>query len=187
MYHPEPPFDELNFFTYLYFVIMVVTELNNPAVTNKPTLAAVVGRVEQFSADLAKNHREVIEGMFERVSSFPFSQQSRGILTHYPNVLMQSAEGVRPEEVIIENHELIYEAIIGANPEVTTLYRICSLVVNHPAICQVFLQLLVDKLVEEPRDEFLVQAISIIVELQPNAAGYLWRQILEDRQNGQRD
>ena len=69
----------------------------------------------------------------------------------------------------------------------TTLYRICSLVVNHPAICQVFLQLLVDKLVEEPRNDFLVEAISIIVELQPNAAGYLWRQILEDRQNGQRN
>lgn len=75
---------------------MVVTELNNPAITNKPTLSAVIGRVEQFSVGLAKNHRDVIEGMFERVSSFPFSQQSRGILTHYPKVLMLSTEGVRP-------------------------------------------------------------------------------------------
>lgn len=70
--------------------------------------------------------------------------------------------------------------MIASNPEVVMLYRICSLVVNHPAICQMFLQLLVDKLSEEPRDSFLIQAISIIIEQQPNAAGYLWRQILED-------
>lgn len=75
---------------------MVVTELNNPAVTNKPTLPAVIGRVEQFSVDLARNHKEVIEGMFERVSSYPFSQHSRGILTVYPTVALHSAEGVKP-------------------------------------------------------------------------------------------
>lgn len=65
---------------------MIVTELNNPAVTVKPTLASVLTRVEQFSPILAKQHREIVEAMFERVSAFPFSQGSRGILSHYPSV-----------------------------------------------------------------------------------------------------
>jgi len=55
---------------------------------------------------------------------------------------------------------------------------LCGLVVNYPAICQTFLQLLVDRLGVEPRDTFLVQAISNIIEQQPNAAGFLWKPIL---------
>jgi hypothetical protein len=49
-----------SFFTYAYFVIMVVTELNNPAVTNKPTLPSVLSRVEQFNPALAKQHPEIV-------------------------------------------------------------------------------------------------------------------------------
>ena len=29
VYVPEPPFNEHNFFTYAYFVVMIVTEVNN--------------------------------------------------------------------------------------------------------------------------------------------------------------
>ena len=82
---PQPPFDEMSFFTYAYFVIMVVTELNSPSITNKPTLASVLARVQQFSPALAQ-HRDLVEGMFERVSAYPFSQASRGLLSHYESV-----------------------------------------------------------------------------------------------------
>lgn len=68
--------------------------------------------------------------------------------------------------------------VIACVPEVLLLYRLCCLVANHPAVCQLFLQLLVDKLPDEPRDGFLVQAISLVVDQQPNAAGCLWRQML---------
>ena len=52
------------------------------------------------------------------------------------------------------------------------------MVASQPAICQTFLQLLVDQLNAVNRDPFLVQAISSIIETQPNAAGYLWKPIL---------
>lgn len=73
---------------------MVVTELNNPSVTNKPTLPSVLARVELFNSALAKQHPEIIEGMFERISLFPFSQTSRGLLSHYPSV--KAVEGRLP-------------------------------------------------------------------------------------------
>ena len=102
VYSPEAPFDEMSFFTYAYFIIMVVTELNNPAVTAKPTLSSVLARVEQFSPLLAKQHAHIVEGMFERVSAFPFSQTSRGVLAHYRQVRQrESVECVREEELIV--------------------------------------------------------------------------------------
>jgi len=67
---------------------------------------------------------------------------------------------------------------MGSKAEVTTIFRICSLVVNHPPICQTFLQLLVDRLYTQPRDDFLVKAIANIIDQQPNAAGFLWKPIL---------
>lgn len=92
----------MSFFTYAYFIIMVVTELNNPAVTAKPTPSSVLARVEQFSPLLAKQHAHIVEGMFERVSAFPFSQTSRGVLAHYRQVRQrESVEGVRVEELIV--------------------------------------------------------------------------------------
>ena len=39
---------------------MVVTELNNTAVTTKPTIASVLGRVEQFNPVLAKKYPEIV-------------------------------------------------------------------------------------------------------------------------------
>lgn len=53
------------------------------------------------------------------------------------------------------------------------------MVAADPAICQSFLRLLVEQLVSSNRDSFLLQALSNIIELQPNAAGYLWKPILE--------
>jgi hypothetical protein len=67
---------------------------------------------------------------------------------------------------------------MGSKAEVTTIFRICLLVVNHPPICQTFLQLLVDRLNVEPRDDFLLKAIANVIDLQPNAAGFLWKPIL---------
>lgn len=115
--------------------------------------------------------------MFERISAYPFAQSTRGLLSHYPSVKALGGK-IPAESVVVENNELIYEVVIACVPDVLLLYRICCLTSNHPAITQVFLQLLVDKLQEEPRDPFLVQAVSLIVERQPNAAGCLWRQIL---------
>jgi hypothetical protein len=39
---------------------MIVTELNNPIVTQKPTISTILTRVEQFCPDLAKNHAHII-------------------------------------------------------------------------------------------------------------------------------
>jgi hypothetical protein len=84
VYVPEPPFNELNFFQYAYFIIMIVTETNNENITKKPTIADVLGRVENFSPELAKNHPQLIKDMFARITRSPFSQHSRGILSYYP-------------------------------------------------------------------------------------------------------
>lgn len=45
VYIPEEPFNELNFFTYAYFVVMIVTEINNSSLSDKPNLASVISRV----------------------------------------------------------------------------------------------------------------------------------------------
>jgi hypothetical protein len=105
------------------------------------------------------------------------------LLSHYESMkdVRVWSDRIRAEEVVVENNELIYEVVIACVPDVLLLYRLCCLVANYPAICQVFLQLLVDKLQDDPRDGFLVQAVSLVVEQQPNAAGCLWRQILEDQ------
>lgn len=67
------------------------------------------------------------------------------------------------EEILIDNHELFYEIIITYMPEVDILHKLCVLAINHPVICQPFLQLLVDKLTDDTRDEFLVPAICNII------------------------
>ena len=78
------------------------------------------------------------------------------------------------------NWEIIYESALGNGLPVVVLYQICTMVAEDPAICQMFLRLLLDQLAAETRDPFLLQAITNVVELQPNSAGNLWRVILEE-------
>ena len=54
------------------------------------------------------------------------------------------------------------------------------MVSQDAAICQSFLRLLVEKLSETNRDQFLSGAISNIIETQPNSAGNLWKPIIEE-------
>jgi hypothetical protein len=178
VYIPEYPFNELNFFTYAYFVVMVVTEINNDSVINKPTFNSVLARVEQFSTDLAQNHAPLLSDMLARVTRWPFKHTSRGILAYYQPMPLLPWKDSQPEEAIINNSEAIYECALNDGLPVGVLYQLCSMVSSEAAICQGFLRLLVDQLGSPNRDPFLLQAISNVLEAQPNAAGHLWRHIL---------
>ena len=187
VYVPETPFNQHNFFTYAYFVVMIVTEVNNDSVTEKPTFNKVLQRVEQFSPELSRNHAHLLSEMLQRVTKCPFNQNSRGILWHYQAVPLQLWESasIYPQELIITNWERIYECALNDGLSTIVLYQICTMVSQDAAICQSFLRLLVDKLSEGGRDSFLPGAISNIIELQPNSAGNLWKPIIEEALFGQ--
>ena len=83
--------------------------------------------------------------------------------------------------MVLSNWEQIYDCAVNEGLPVITLFQICTMVAEQPPICQSFLRLLVDQLETVPianRDPFLVGAISNIIELQPNAAGNLWCNVL---------
>ena len=79
------PLNKDTFFQYSYFLIMIVTEINSTAVQAKPTLPQVVTRISHFAKEL-EAFPDYSKGMFERISAFPFSQDSRGVLSYYNHV-----------------------------------------------------------------------------------------------------
>lgn len=68
---------------------MIVTEINNSSVTNKPTLASVTSRVEKFSPEIAHNYSHILRDMLLRVTDSPFRQNTRGVLSHYGPVALE--------------------------------------------------------------------------------------------------
>lgn len=76
---------------------MIVTEINNSSVADKPSLASVISRVEKFSPELARDYPHLLRDMLSRVTGSPYKQTSRGILSHYQSVDFEIWEEMRPE------------------------------------------------------------------------------------------
>lgn len=68
------------------------------------------------------------------------------------------------------------------NNDTTVLYRVCSVLIDNAALCQPFLQLLINKVGEENTEEHLIPSINSIIQEQPNAVGTSWRLIFSVNQ-----
>lgn len=91
--------------------------------------------------------------MYERVSCLPFSQEVRGLLDYYPNTLKTSLPvDFLPEIILADNWEFVYETFLTEPADVGLVARCCRILSQHPAICQPFLQLLIDQLNRTDKD-----------------------------------
>ena len=105
------------FFTFCYFILMIVTELHrkDDGKTPFPTQDDFMVRISHFDKKLVLNQQAYLLGVYRRLVDTPFSQQTRGFLTSYPAVRYICTPTFRPASILLDNWEGIYEVIMEAN------------------------------------------------------------------------
>lgn len=121
-------------------------------------------RIRDIDKKFINKYEKYIIDVYGRVSEVPYSQTTRGILTNYPIVKSQDLSELNPHFILIENWELIYECIMGLNNDTIFLYRICTILVDYPHLCNSFMQLLLNKIDINNTEEHLIPSINGILQ-----------------------